>query len=466
MTSNLDDGRLEGGQSIAGEPKPAEAVRAEVASGPLDETERAELERLRRQAARRGGGRAGEERWPHRVRTVVATVLVVLGAALSPVAVTAVWARSQLTDTDRYVETIRPLASDPAVQSAVTADLTDLVFRYVDVAGLTRSAVDALEERGNLPPALAARLDGLAVPVAQGVHSFTEDRVGQVVRSEAFARAWVEANRSAHQQLVAALTGRGGALVISGTEVRLQLGPFLDTVKQRLVAEGFELAQRIPAVDVSVVVFRGEQVTAAQRAFDLVDRLGWWLPLVSLLLLGGGVAVARGHRRALIGAGIGLASGMLLGGAALAVAREMYLQGLPAEVLSPAAGAALFDTVVRFLRDSLRSLALIGLVAAVAGYLAGPGPAALAVRRTVAGWIAGSRQACTAAGLPRMEAFSGWTARSLGALRTGVVALGVLVVALQRYRTPELVAGTTVAVLAGLALVQFVAVGAGRERET
>jgi len=272
----------------------------------------------------------------------------------------------------------------------------------------------------------------------------------------------VQANRSVHEQLVAALTGRGEAVTVDGEEVRLQLGPFLDVVRARLVADGFALAERIPAVDVSLVVFRGEQVAAAQRAFDLVDRLGWWLPALSLLLMGAGVAVARGHRRALVGAGGALALAMLAGAVLLAGVRQAYLRDVPADVLPPQAAAVVFDTVVRFLRDSLRSLALIGLLAAAAGYLTGPGPSAVALRARSAGWIAAARRGSTEAGLPRMEAFSGWAARALEPLRALVVAAGVLVLAVQRYRTPELVGWVTVAVLAALVLVQFVAAGAGR----
>ena len=48
------------------------------------------------------------------------------------------------------------------------------------------------------------------MPIANGVLSFTRSQVGKVVESDAFADAWVQANRVAHEQLVAALTGEGG----------------------------------------------------------------------------------------------------------------------------------------------------------------------------------------------------------------------------------------------------------------
>ena len=54
------------------------------------------------------------------------------------------------------------------------------------------------------------------------------------------------------------------------------------------------------------------------------------LPILTLVLLGLGVWAARGHRRALIGAGLGFAASMLVLGACLAIARAIYLNSVPA----------------------------------------------------------------------------------------------------------------------------------------
>lgn len=69
------------------------------------------------------------QRW----RSLVATLLIVIGCILAPLAGVAVWAKNQVTDTDRYVATVAPLASDPAIQNAVAdkvtaADQVRLVF--------------------------------------------------------------------------------------------------------------------------------------------------------------------------------------------------------------------------------------------------------------------------------------------------------------------------------------------------
>jgi type VI protein secretion system component VasF len=116
-------GRSPGGDSQAMEGRDA-----------LTGDERAELERLRAEVATlrvqvrqpeapAGAGiaaPAARQRW----RTVVAALLIVLGCVLAPLAGVAVWARNQVTNTDRYVATVAPLASDPAIQQAIADQIT------------------------------------------------------------------------------------------------------------------------------------------------------------------------------------------------------------------------------------------------------------------------------------------------------------------------------------------------------
>ena len=312
------------GQSGAGGAgqRAARGVTAVEERPELREDERAELERLRAEVAALraqqgqpavsggegaagGAGRAGRQRW----RTLVAVVLIVLGCVLAPLSVVAIWTRNQVTNTDRYVATVTPLAADPAVQQAITDQITAQVFTYIDIQALTTQAVDALSARvegRGLPPQAAAALQGLAGPVANGVQGFVRTQVERIVQSQAFEDAWIQANRVAHEALVKALTGEGGgAVTVEGDTVSLNLAPFIQTVKQQLVAQGFTLAERIPQVDKSFVLFQSQDITRAQRAFSLLNTLGVWLPVIAIVLLVLGVYVAKDHRRALVGAGLG-----------------------------------------------------------------------------------------------------------------------------------------------------------------
>jgi hypothetical protein len=390
-----------------------------------------------------------------RWRTIVATLLIVVACVLAPLSVAAIWTRNQVTNTDRYVATVAPLADDPAIQAAITDQITTQVFTYIDVQGLTNQAVDALAERGGLSPALADQLRALAVPIANGVQSFTRSQVARVVQSDAFADAWVQANRVAHQELVAALTGEGGGSVtVENDTVSINMAAFIQTVKQRLVDSGFSVAARIPEVDASFVLFQSEDITRARSGFNLLNTLGVWLPVIAIVLLVLGVYVAKDHRRALIGAGIGIAVSMVVLALGLAVFRSIYLDAVPATVLPHDAAAVLYDTIVRFLRLGLRTVLVLGLVVAAAAFLTGQSVTAVRTRQGLSnaiGWLAGGADR---AGL-RTGPVGTWVAEHKRALRIGAVAVAALALVFWGRPTGKVVLGLTLALLVVLALIEF-----------
>ncbi|MFJ6777138.1 hypothetical protein ACIQOV_40355, partial [Kitasatospora sp. NPDC091257] len=60
----------------------------------------------------------------HRVRSFLAALLIVPACALTPLGALAFWARSGISDTDRYLATMAPLAEDPRIKAAVTDRVT------------------------------------------------------------------------------------------------------------------------------------------------------------------------------------------------------------------------------------------------------------------------------------------------------------------------------------------------------
>jgi hypothetical protein len=390
-----------------------------------------------------GAAPAGRQRW----RTILAVVLIVVGCVLAPLAGVAVWARNQVTNTDRYVRTVAPLAADPAIQQAITDQITTQILAYLDVRGLTNQAADALAARG-LGPQLADQLRGFAGPLASGIQSFVRTQVHKIVQSQAFADAWVQANRVAHQALVKTLTGQGdGAVTVEGDTVTLNLAPFIQTVKARLVEGGFALATRIPQVKASFALFQSEQLTQARSAFNLLNTLGNWLPIIAIVLLGIGVSVATDHRRALVGAAVGVAVAMGGLGLSLAVFRTIYLDAVPAALLPHDAAAVLYDTIVAYLRLGLRTILVLALVVAAGALATGRSATAVRTRQRLAagiGWLGGSAE------------HAGWRTGPVGIwvyankqlLRIGAVALAAL--ALVFWGQPT---GKTILLLAGLLLV-------------
>lgn len=425
---------------------------------PLSDDERVELEALRAEVhrLREAPTEAAAPPTTHRVRATAAALVVVLGCLLAPLSVAAVWTSTQLTDTDAYVETVAPLIEEPAVQKALAGAVTREVFARLDIEQRTTEALQAVADRTDLPPLIEERLLGLAVPLSDGVEGFVADQVNSLVASEDFRQAWVEANRVAHEGLVAALTGQqdGAVEVAEGGTVSVNVAPFIAVVKQRLIDRGFTVAERIPEVQASFVVLQSADLARAQALFAGLDTLGTVFPFVVIAVLGAGVLLARDRRRALVGAGLGVAGAMVLLGVLIAVGRQAYLSAVPPDVLPRDAAALVFDTLVRFLRLALRGVLLLGLFVAAAAYLAGPSPAAVRSRAlgrrgfaTVRGWGGGD------AGLA--GAAVGRTVRTVRRpLQVlAVVAAGLTLVFWDR-PTPAVLIGVVLVLLAFLAVLE------------
>jgi hypothetical protein len=402
------------------------------------------------------GGRVARQRW----RTVVASVLIVVACVLAPLSAVAVWTKNQVTNTDRYVRTMAPLASEPAIQSALTDRITAAVFANVDVKALYNQAVDALAKQG-LPPNRAAQLQSFAVPVANGVESFTHSQVAKIVQSPAFANAWVQINRQAHAALVKAMTGEGGgAVTIKNDTVTLNLGPLIHTVKQQLTASGFNLAAKIPETNATFVLFQSSAITKAQSGFNLLNKLGIWLPIIVLALIALGVYVAKSHRRALVGASLGVAAGMLVLALGLAIFRSAYLNALPSTVSHDAA-AVLYDTLVRYLRLGLRSVLVLALVLAIGAFLTGPSVTAVRTRDGLTRGLAWLRGRGESAGL-RTGPVGSWVYAHKQALRIGAVAAAGLALVFWGQPTGKVIILLAVLLLVVLGLIEFL----GRPPET
>lgn len=386
---------------------------------------------------------------------VASAVLLTLACVLAPLSVVAVWASAEISDTEQYVATVAPLADDPAVQRAVADQVTAAILTELDVQGLTSDALEVIAAQDDVPPRVADALPALAVPIANGFANFTRTQVGNVLASPEFANVWAQVNRAAHTQVVKLLEGNeGGAVTAQGDTVTLNLGPVIDQVKQRLVAQGFDLAANIPTVDRSFVLVQSEAVTRAQTGYRLLNTLGFWLPLVTLALFAAGVVMAGDRRRALVRGSLGVVGAMLLLGIGLAVLRLTYVNETPGNVLTEAAAGQVFDTLVTFLRTGLRAVAVLGLLVALAAFLSGPSSTAVRTRAAFERGLGSLRGGAESAGWDS-GGVGVWTYTHKRGLRLGVfLAAGLLLVFWTR-PTAWVVVWTALAVALALVLVEF-----------
>lgn len=315
-------------------------------------------------------------------RSTVSAVLCVLTCVLVPVTLIAVWVHDIVLDTDRYVATVAPLARNQAVRDAAAVRIS----KAVDVRVNGRQAADQLASwlrSQGLPPAAAQAVKGLGPQIDSAVDDTVHKAATRVVASEAFATVWEQANRTAHQAVVHALTGEGGGAVnVQGDTVTLDVGTAVDTLKRQLEAEGVPAVSAIPSTDEQLVLLDSEQLGKVRRLAHVLDVLGNWLPLSTVVIGAAAVLLARHRRRALARTALGAAFACLAVFVVLAVFRGYYLDHLPPAVESKNAAGAIYDTLVRFLRAAFVTAVVLGLVIALGAYLTGPGRLPVAVRGT------------------------------------------------------------------------------------
>ncbi|MFG3309283.1 hypothetical protein [Streptomyces wuyuanensis] len=386
----------------------------------------------------------------HRMRSALAAVLIVIGCVLAPLSAVATWAKSEVGDTDRYVATVAPLASDPDVQAAVANRVTNVVMEHIDLPALLEDVAPA--DRPRLD-ALIGRLGGA---LENAVRSFVQSRTQDIVASDAFQRIWTDANRRIHAAVDKALTGSGGgAIELTDNAVKIDLAPVIEQVKQRLVNEGLTVAEKIPEIHTDFTVLQSEDVGRVKTGFRLLQLAGTWLPIVAVVLIAAGVLLSAHRRKALVAAALGVAVATALLGAGLTVFRLIYLDSLPKGVSQPAA-TSVFDALVRFLRTTIRNIVMLGVVVALAAWLTGPGRYAGLVRQLWTSGIAATRATANRAGL-RTGPVGPWVRRFRTWITWVLVAVAVLVYILWSYPTAWVVVGLALALLFALAIVEFLA---------
>ena len=381
-------------------------------------------------------------------RSVGSAVLIILGVlclVLSPVAI---WGRNLVLNTDRYVETVTPLAADVGVQNAVIAAVDRQVQANIDVSSLLADV---------LPP----RAQVLAGPISAAMDSLVNSITTKFVRSDAFQQLWVTVNRVAHQQINYLLTGRAppnsGLKLSNDGRVTLDLGVVVNAVKQRLVDRGLTIANKVPAVGATIEIANAKGLVKARKAVRGLNTAANWLPWLGLVLVAGGIAAARRRRRTGLWAALGLAAGMVVIGIALLIGRNIYLDEIPTNKLPRTTAEHVFDTLVRFLRLGIRIILVVALLIALIVWMFGPSRPAVAFRRAVGQapkWV-GEKLADTAVA-PAIVQYA-------TPIRVGVVSLALILIVLwdQITLAKILILAIVVAIL--LVLVQAV-ITAARHR--
>ena len=405
---------------------------------------------------------AAEERAPAREprrlwRGVLVVVLLVLATILAPAATVAGWARVQLTSADAFVDTFAPLADDPNVQALITDQAVAAINNAVDIPGLTNEVFTAVDQIG-LPPRAAAALKLLETPATQGIQSFIEDSVSNVVTSAKFRDLMRQGLRTAHDTLVALqgdLTGPDRAVTVSDTgEIGIQLQPIIAEVKARLVARGVGLAANIPEIDKTIVVAQTDAVPTIRTVYAATVAAGTWLPFVVLALFAGAVLAAVRRRRTLVIAAVCLAGAMLVTALGLGAGRIFFSNAVSPDPIPAAAADAIYTQSLTLLRSSVLAIGALAIFVAVVAWFAGPEDPARRLRGALVDATAAARNGAEDRGVTTGR-FGEWVGAYARSIRVVIAVVAAAVILLLRPLSFSDVAWTAVGALVALLLVQL-----------
>jgi hypothetical protein len=319
------------------------------------------------------------------VRTIVAVPLILIGALLAPLAITAGWAATEVSNTDRFVANLAPLAKDPDVQAYVSSSVSTAIENKIDIDGLTNQAFTGIADIPGIPPIAANALESLAPAAANGLKGLLEKQVTKAVQSKAFATIWKQTLQLSHKQLVNILNNdQSGAIVISDTgKVGIQLAPVIAAVKKQLVLQGFPLANSIPAINTTVEVGTVKNINEIRTGYQTLLVLAAILPWVSILFLAIGVLVARRRPRALVGAGILLIVFNLILVVGVAIARVILGNAAARAGVPHSVTDQVFTALARTVTSSGIAAVVLGLAILLVGLGTGSSRQAVAVRDVV-----------------------------------------------------------------------------------
>jgi hypothetical protein len=304
-----------------------------------------------------------------RRRTVKA--LIVLGSLLAFLSVFAIWIERQALNTDDWVHTSGRLLQNSTVRAAVGDYLVDQLYENVNVE-------KELEE------ILPGDTKDLAGPAAGGLRQVAGQGAEKVLESSTAQGLWEDANRTAHEQLLAVLEDKKEAVSTSEGDVSLNLGSLITNLAGQ-IGLAKSLAEKLPPDAGQIEILHSDELKTAQNIAVAIKGLALVLSILTFLVFGLAIYLSRGGRWVtVLFSGVGL----IAAGFAVIVARHVaggivIDQLVKQESVKPA-GEAAWSIGTSLMTSIATTVIVVGVLFAAAGWLASPSGAARSTRRVIA----------------------------------------------------------------------------------
>ncbi len=301
-----------------------------------------------------------------RRRTVKA--LVVLGSLLAFLSVFAIWTERQALNTNDWVDTSGKLIQNEKVRSAVGSYLIDQLYENVDVE----------QELEDILPGETKQLAG---PVSGGLRQVAGGGAEQVLQSTTAEELWKDANRAAHEQLLAVLENKKEAVSTAEGNVTLNLGSLVTNLAGQ-VGIGSKLAEKLPPDAGQITILRSDQLKAAQDIAVGIKGLALVLSLLTLIAFGLAIYISRdGRWVTVLFCGIGLVAAGFLVIVFRSVAGGIVVDQLVTDESVKPAAEATWSIGTSLMISIATTVIVFGVLLGIAGWLGSPTGSARSTRR-------------------------------------------------------------------------------------
>jgi hypothetical protein len=349
-----------------------------------------------------------------------------------------VWTHQVALNTDRYVSVVGAVSSDPAVIDTLSNRVATQV-------------VTALDVQGKIQKILPGGAEVLAVPLTDRIRQTVAEKLAVGLATDQFQNAWLEANRLLHTTILKILRGNPDSVSIQNGMVTLDLYALVGNALTTLQSSGIipasvtlpdlnnvqvpeqarqkveqALGITLPADFGQIPIVKASGLETARQAVQLFDILTILFIILTLVLIGLTIWLARRRLRMVIYLGVGVVVSLVIARFVIGGIEDAIVSSIAAEGLGTTVRAVLDHVLGNYFALG-RVLVVIGIVAAVVAYLAGR-PAWL-VRATSAASSAAGRGAASAGavaagaagGVPTSEAATGWVTSNREAVRWAIV---------------------------------------------
>jgi hypothetical protein len=298
--------------------------------------------------------------------------LIVLATLVTLVSSLTIWSKRQLLSTDNWTKSSAKLLQNDDIRAALSTKLVDVTFNQTNAAA-------------QLQKYLPKSAQGAAPAIAAGIQVAAARAADTLLSTPRAQQLWEQANRAAHERLVAVLEKKQVGRVSASTgSISLDLGPLAQKLDQRLGLRSRLGTGGSPGSG-EIVLIKSKDLKTAQDAVRILNALTVWLAIAALGLYALAIYLAHGKRRRFLE----------VSGTAL------IFVGLIVLIVRRVVGGALVDSLVKteanrpsvravwfietdLLRDIGIALLLYGTLMVLAGFFAGPSRVATGTRRLLA----------------------------------------------------------------------------------